>query len=117
MTSPAAPGALPGALAPHIGVIDLDPRPGGAQLVAAVAFDHCLHQLVLDPPGSIGRDPKPPAQLDIGQPLLALSEQMHGAEPNSHWQLGALQDSAGNHRWVPSRYVWKWPERVISGAV
>ena len=98
MTSPTAPGALPGALAADIGVIDLDPRPGGAQLVAAVAFDHCLHQLVLDPPGSIGRNPEPPAQLDIGQPLLALSEQMHGAEPNSHWQLGALQDSAGNHR-------------------
>src|SRR4051794_19035933 len=44
MASPAAPGALPGALAADIGVIDLDPRPGGAQLVAAVAFDHRLHQ-------------------------------------------------------------------------
>src|SRR3954465_8992287 len=63
MTSPTAPGAL----AADIGVIDLDPRPGGAHLVTAVAFDHCLHQLVLDPPGSIGRNPEPPAQLDIGQ--------------------------------------------------
>ena len=98
MTSPTAPGAFTGALAADIGVIDLDPRPGGAQLVAAVAFNHCLHQLVLDPPGSIGRNPEPPAQLDVGQPLLALSEQVHGAEPNSHRQLGALQDGAGNQR-------------------
>src|SRR6476469_11216413 len=94
MASPAAPGALSGALAADIGVIDLDPRPGGAQLVAAVAFDHRLHQLVLNPPGGIGRDPKPPAQLDVGQPFLALGEQMHGAEPYSHRQLGALQDGA-----------------------
>src|SRR3954447_3098096 len=44
MAAPTAPGAFTGALTADIGVIDLDPRPGGAQLVAAVAFDHCLHQ-------------------------------------------------------------------------
>jgi hypothetical protein len=90
------PGALPGALTADIGVIDLDPRPARAQLIAAVPFDHRLHQLVLNPPGGIGRDPKPPAQLDVGQPFLALGEQMHGAEPHPHRQLGALQDGAGD---------------------
>src|SRR3954464_4034698 len=96
--SPTAPGAFTGALAADIGVIDLDPRPGGAQLVAAGAFDHRLHQLVLDPPGSIGRNPEPSAQLDIGQAFLALGQQMHGTEPHPHRQLGALQDGAGNQR-------------------
>jgi hypothetical protein len=87
---PTAPDAFTGALAADIGVVDFDPRPAGAKLVAAIALDHGLHQLVLDPPGGIGRDPQPPAQLDVGQALLALGEQMHGAEPHPHRQLGAL---------------------------
>src|SRR3954453_4549645 len=45
MAAPTAPGAFTGALAADIGVIDLDPRPGGAQLVAAVAFDHACISL------------------------------------------------------------------------
>src|SRR4051812_44348386 len=95
---PTTPGALPGALAADIGVVDLDPRPAGAKLIAAVPLDHRLHQFVLNPPGGIGRDPKSPAQLDVGQPFLALGEQMHGAEPHPHRQLGALQDGAGDQR-------------------
>ena len=27
---------------------------------------HRLHQLVLNPPGGVGRDAEPPAQLDVG---------------------------------------------------
>src|SRR5215218_3242641 len=38
------------------------------------------------------------AQLDVGQPFLALGEQMHGAEPHPHRQLGTLQDGAGDQR-------------------
>jgi hypothetical protein len=53
---------------------------------------------VLNPPSGIGRDPKASAQLDVGQPFLALREQMHGAEPHPHRQLGALKDSAGDQR-------------------
>src|SRR5215211_492087 len=83
---------------PNIGVVDLDPRPARAKLVAAVALDPRLHQFVLNPPGGIGRDPKAPAQLDVGQPFLALSEQMHGAKPHPHRQLGTLQDGAGDQR-------------------
>jgi hypothetical protein len=98
MAAPTTPGALSGALTADIGVVDLDPQPAGAQLVAAVPLDHRLHQFVLNPPGGIGRDPKAPAQLDVGQPFLALGEQMHGAEPHPHRQLGALQDSAGDQR-------------------
>jgi hypothetical protein len=98
MTAPTAPGAFAGALTADIGVVDLDPRPGGAKHVTAVAFDHSLHQLVLDPPGGVGRDPEPAAQLDVGQALLALSQQVHGAKPNPHRQLGALQDGAGDQR-------------------
>ena len=62
----------------------------GTKLVAAVTLDHRLHQLVLDPPSGIGRDPQSAAQFDVGQTFLALGEQMHGAEPHPHRQLGAL---------------------------
>ena len=98
VAAPTAPGAFAGALAADIGVVDLDPRPAGAKLVAAITLDHRLHQLVLNPPGGVGRDPEPPAQLDVGQAFLALGEQMHGAEPHPHRQLGALQDGAGDQR-------------------
>ena len=98
VAAPTAPGAFAGALAADIGVVDLDPRSAGAKLIAAVAFDHRLHQLVLDPPGGIGRNPEPPAQLDVGQALLALGQQMHGAEPHPHRQFGALEDGAGDQR-------------------
>ena len=57
-------------------VVDLDARASGAELVTTVALEHGLHQLVLHPPGSPGRDPEPPAQLDAGQALLALGEQV-----------------------------------------
>ena len=90
VAAPTAPAAFAGTLAADIGVVDLDPRAGGAKLVAAVALDHRLHQLVLNPPGGVDRNPEPAAQLDIGQPLLALGQQMHGAEPHPHRQLGAL---------------------------
>src|SRR3954468_22087996 len=98
VAAPTTPGALSGALTADIGVVDLDPRPAGAKLVAAVPLDHRLHQFVLNPPGSIGRNPQAPPQLDVGQPFLALGEQMHGAEPDPHRQLGALHDGAGDQR-------------------
>ena len=41
---------------------------------------------------------QPPTQLDVGQAFLALGQQVHGAEPNPHWQLGALEDGAGGQR-------------------
>src|SRR5712671_2305939 len=91
LAAPTAPGAFTGALTADIGVVDLDPRPGGAKHVTAVAFNHGLHQLVLDPPGVVGRDPEPGTQLDVGQTLPALSQQMHSAKPNPHRQLGAYK--------------------------
>src|SRR5271156_407866 len=94
----AAPGPFAGALAADVSVVDLDPRAGGAELVTTVALEHGLHQLVLKPPGSVSRDPKPPAQLDVGYSLLALAKQMHGAEPHPHRQLGALQNGTGDQR-------------------
>jgi hypothetical protein len=98
VATPTTSGALSGALTADIGIVDLDPWPACAKLVAAVPLDHRLHQFVLNPPGGIGRGPKSPAQLDVGQPFLALRQQMHGAEPHPHRQLGALQDSAGDQR-------------------
>ncbi len=76
MPASAAPGPSAGALAADLGVVDLDARAGGAKPVTPVALEHGLHQLVLHPPGSPGRDPEPPAQLDAGQALLALGEQV-----------------------------------------
>jgi len=90
--------ALTGALAADVGVVDLDTRTGGAEFVAAITLDHRLHQFMLNAPCGIGRDAEPATELDIGQALLALGEQMHGAEPDPHRQLGALQDGAGDQR-------------------
>ena len=66
VAAPTTPGAFAGALTADIGVVDLDPRPGGAKLVTAVPFDHRLHQFVLNPPGGVGRDPsrRPNSMLD-----------------------------------------------------
>jgi hypothetical protein len=50
VTASTPPSAFARALAANIGVVDLDPGPGGAKLVTAVAFDHRLHQLGLGPP-------------------------------------------------------------------
>ena len=70
MAAPASPGALPGVLAANKGIIDLDPWPAGAELVAAVPFDHRLHQFVLNPPGGIARSPAA-GPTEVGQPFLA----------------------------------------------
>src|SRR5262249_58094172 len=88
---PPAPGASAGAVTADIGVVDLDPWPGGAKQVTAVPFDHRLHQLVLDPPGGVGRDPEPATQFDVGQALLSLSLPMHGAKTKPHPHAGAPQ--------------------------
>jgi hypothetical protein len=98
MAAPTAPGTLAGALSADVSVINFDARPGRAELVAAVALNHRLHQLVLNSPRGIGRDAKSPTQLNIGQTLLALGQQVHGAEPHTHRQLGALEDGPGDQR-------------------
>ena len=62
MAASTAPGAFPRAFASDIGVVDLDPRSGSAEFVAAVTFDHRLRQLVLAPPRCVRRDTEPPTQ-------------------------------------------------------
>src|SRR5260221_153366 len=94
VAAPTPPNAFTGAFATDVGVVNLDPWPGGAELVTAVTLDHRLRQLVLNLPSGVGRDSEPPAQLDVGQAFLALSEKMHGAKPHPHRQLGALEDGA-----------------------
>jgi hypothetical protein len=81
MAAPAAAGAFAGAFAADIGVIDLGPRPGDAKLVPAVALNHRLHQLVLDPPGGIGRTPEPAAQLKVSRIFLYEKMIKEGAAP------------------------------------
>jgi hypothetical protein len=79
--------AFAGALAADVSVVDLDPPAGGAEFVTTVALDHGLHRLMLKPAGSVGRDPKPPAQLDVGYSLLALAKQM---QARNHTRIGSL---------------------------
>src|SRR5882672_5359932 len=98
MAAPPAPGTFPRALAANIGVVDLDSGAGGAEFVAAVALNHGLHQLVLNSPRGVRRDAEPPAQLDVGQALLALGKKVHGAEPHPHRQLGTLENGASDQR-------------------
>ena len=75
MSAPAAAGAFAGSLAANIGVVDLDPWPGGAELVVPVSLEHRLHQLVLHPPGGVGRDPEPPVSIGTQKgPLVGIQK-------------------------------------------
>src|SRR5260221_6741641 len=92
MAAPAPSGAFASALAADIGVVDLDPGPGGAKLVTAVSLPHRPHQPVLDPPSGGGRDPQPATQLDGGQGLLSLRQQARHAQPKTPLPAWVLPD-------------------------
>jgi hypothetical protein len=84
MIATSTSGAFARALTADVGVVNLDTWSGCAEGVAPIALKHDLHQLVLNPPGRIGRDAELAAKLDVGHALLALGEQMHGAKPYPH---------------------------------
>ena len=61
-----------------------------------------LHQLVLDLPGRGLGDTQPAAQLDAGNPTLALGQVIHGAKPSRQRHLGRGEDRSGDQECLPS---------------
>src|SRR6478609_7098685 len=83
-----------GALATEISIIHLDaPIERGAVVVEA----HDLGKLGLDLPACGLRRSEAAAELDRGDALLGLRDQVHGAEPHCQRQLRGVEDRA-SHR-------------------
>ena len=90
------------ALAAKVGVVHLD----AAMEPLALAGDaHDLGELGLDLPRRRLRDAEPPAQLDGGDALLGLGDEVHGTEPGRERQFGVLKDCAGRQRCLSSAGV------------
>ena len=87
------------ALATEISVVDLDPP---RQALCGVPFHHRLHELVLDLPGSGLGDAKPAAQLNAGNPSLALGEVVHGTKPSTQRHFGRRENRSGDQGCLPS---------------
>ena len=87
----AAPGLAARALAAQVGVVDLDPA---VELAVLLAHPHDLHQLVLDEPGGLVANAQVAHQLQRGDVVLGLCEQVHGQEPARQRQLGGPKDRA-----------------------
>ena len=91
----AATGLSAAALAAEIGVVHLDPP---VERRAVVGDAHHLGELGLDLPRRGLRDAEPAAQLDRGDALLGLRDQVHGAEPRREADLRRREDRAGGER-------------------
>ena len=84
-----APTLAAVALASEKGIVDLN-RTG--ESLTRLAFEHHLHQLVLDLPGRVLRGPQMPGELERRDAVLALRQQVDGLEPDDQRQLGAVED-------------------------
>ena len=79
-------------LTAQIGVIDLH---RACQPVTQIALPHGLHELVLDPPGSVAVDAQLAPQWRGRDAVLGLREQVDGGQPSGEGQLGGLEQGAG----------------------
>ena len=95
----AAAALATGAFAAEIGVVDLDPA---GQAFAGIPLHHHLHQLVLELPGGVLRHAEAAAELEAGDPALALGQLVDGAKPSAQRQFGRGEDRAGDRRGLTS---------------
>ena len=96
----AAPDLAAGAFPAQVGVVDLHPP---VELAALLAQAHDLHELVLDQPGGLVTNAQVTLELQRGDVVLGLREQVHGQEPARQGQFGGLKDrAAGNAALVPA---------------
>ena len=80
-------------LAAEVGVIDLHP-PG--ELPGVLALAHDLHDLVLHQPGRGIGNAEVALELQRGDVVLGLRDQVHRHEPGGQRQLAGLEDRAGD---------------------
>ncbi|EWS52458.1 hypothetical protein X551_04758 [Methylibium sp. T29] len=85
----ASPGLAARALAAQVGVVNLH---SALELAGVLAHAHDLHELVLDQPGGLVANAQVAHQLERGDVVLGLGQQVHGQEPARQPQLGGLED-------------------------
>ena len=90
-----APGGAVVEFAAEVGIVDLD---GSAQHIVGFAFDHGLHQLMVNEPGGGITDPQVALQSQGREPGLGLADEVHRQKPHRQPQLGALEHAARDQR-------------------
>lgn len=78
-----------------IRVIDFD---HAGQQAAGVALAHDLQEFVLDAPGGVTGDIKPALELQRGDGVFLLHQQVHGQEPGGQWQFAVSEHRASAQR-------------------
>src|SRR6185295_4992712 len=84
-----------GALATEIGVVHLD---AALERGPVIVEAHNLCELGLDLPCGRLRGAETATELDRGDALLSLRDQVHGTEPHCQGQLGGMKNGAGDLR-------------------
>jgi len=84
-----------GAFSAQIGLIGLY---GTLQRVEYFAFQHGLHELVMDAPGRGVADTELALQRQCGQPGFRLADQVNRQKPARQGQAGPLKKGSGNQR-------------------
>ena len=87
--------ALARPLSAQVGIIEFDAL---RQRLMALVFQHRLHELVFEPPGSVVLHAQLARELQCRGALLALGEQVDGQEPRAQGQLGAVEERACSER-------------------
>ena len=91
----AAPGRLPVAFPAPVHVFDLD---HATEAVLRVALEHDLQQLVLHAPSRLVGHPELTLELQRGDAVFLLGEQIHGQEPDGQRQLAVGKDRSRGER-------------------
>ena len=94
----AAPALVTAPPPAPVGVVELHQA---AELARGLAFQHRLHELVLQEPSAILGDPELARERERGNAVLGLGDQVHGQEPHRQWQLRAREHRPCRHRALP----------------
>src|SRR5690606_10214471 len=81
------------ALATEVSVIDLHPA---VELARVLTHAHDLHELVFHEPGALVANAQVALELECGDVVLGLRQQVHGQKPARQRQLGRLEDGAAD---------------------
>ena len=84
-----------GSFLAQIGVISLY---GALQRIERFAFQHGLHELIMESPGCGVANAALATQRQRGQPRLRLADQVNGQKPEGHRQTSPLKEDPANQR-------------------